>query len=298
MSDRLYEVMAAVWRRYIGLPDGESEDGGRDFLYREHRRLTELSEEAAGTLWEASAARWMRTHDRAYAGHDAVSFAQSALREAVERVIKDEVIGRIPHRMIHDMRHRWTHFEADVSEPVDLANVDTGRSGTRKWRELADEVGVEVEYICSEGDYDGFDPIEDRALPPAVEWTDADKKRALDRYIESRGLGRGEWVDMEWPPEPSLWREGHWYWSEVEPCPVHQEECAEDECVDCEDSREPVIDQMAEWHWTTTVHVYELAFGDDGSEYEREDTEHGYEIATVEQDPRDVLLGPPRRWAF
>lgn len=298
MSDRLYEVMAAVWRRYIGIPEGESSDGGRDFLRREHRRLTGLSEVMAGTLWEARAERWWRTHDRAYTGRDAVSFAQSALCEAVERVIKDEVIARIPHLMIHDVNHRWTHFEADVSEPVDLANVNTGRSGTRVWRELADEVGVEVEYVCSEGGYDGFDPIEDRALPPAVEWTDADKKRALDGYIESRGLGRGEWVDMDWPPEPSLWTEGHWYWSEVEPCPAHQEECPEDECVDCEDSRKPVVEQMAEWHWTTTVHVYELEFRDDGSEYEREDAEHGYQVATVEQDPRDVLLGPPRRWAY
>src|SRR6478735_2698687 len=106
MSDRLYEVMAAVWRRYIGLPDGERSDEGRDFLYREYRRLAELSEEAAGSLFETNAAQWMRTHDRAYTGRDAVSFAQRALSDAVERVIKDEVIGRIPHRMIHDLRHR------------------------------------------------------------------------------------------------------------------------------------------------------------------------------------------------
>lgn len=298
MTDRLYAVTAAVWRSYIGIPAGESSDDGRDFLYGEYRRLTERCEEVAGTLWDCGAERWFGSHDRPIGGRDAVSLAKKALLDAEDQVIKGEVIGKIPHRKIHDMRQQWTHFEAEVTEPGDLARVDAGPIGTKAWRDRADEIGVEVEYVGSAGDYDGSGPIEDRALAPAVEWTDADKKRALDEYIESRGLEPGEWVDMEWPPEASLWTEGHWYWSEIEPCPDHKEEDPEDVCMDCEDSRTPVIDQMAVWHWTTTVQTYELEFREDGSERESEYADHGYEIATVEQDPRDVLLGPPRRWAF
>lgn len=297
MADRLYAVTEAVWRRYIGIPESESSDEGRGFLNSEYRRLTERTEETAAALWDRGAERWYGNHRRSISGRDAVMLAQKALLDAEKRVLEEEVVAKIPPRKIHDMRHRWTHFEAEMTTPVELLKVDTGRAGTTPWRDLADDCGVEVEYVGSDGDYDGFDPIEDRALPPTVPFKDADKKRALDEYIRSRGLEPGEWVDMEWPPEPSLWTEGHWYWSEIEPCSAHEEEESDDICVDCEDSRTPVIDQMAEWHWTTTVLTYELNFMEDGSECEREYTEHGYEVATVEQDPRDVLLGPSRRWA-
>ncbi len=298
MTDRLSGAVRAVWTNYIGLPASDSEDEAARFVHSEVARLSVIRDEVAGKIWDDGAKRWSRNYGRPIDGYDAISLALGALEKAEDQAIADGLIARIPHRRIHDRRHRWTNFEAEVTEPVNIPHVNTGRSGTAGWHRRAEDEHIDVEYLGDTGGYDGFDPIEDRALPPEVPWTDADKKVALDKYIELHGLARGEWVDMEWPPEPSLWTEGSCYLTEGEPCPAHLEEGEPDDCADCQASVTEEIAQMAVWNWTTTVRTYEIGFSAAGEEREEEYADHGYLVATIEQDPRDVLIGPPHRGYF
>jgi hypothetical protein len=57
---------------------------------------------------------------------------------------------------------------------------------------------------------------------------------------------------------------------------------------------------MAQWKWTTTLVIYEIAFDHEGRESDREiHTDQVHEVAITEQDPRDIMIGPPgegRHW--
>lgn len=298
MTDRLAAAVRAVWTNYIGLPASGSEDETARFLHGEAQRLGSIRDDLAGKIWAVRAKEWQLKHGYAIDGYEAVSLALSALEKAEDQAIKDVLIQQIPHRVVHDRRHRWTNFEAEVTEPIDILKLNTGRSSTAAWRRRADDEHFDVEYRGAAGSDGRSGPIEDYALPPEVPWTDADKKAAQDKYIALHGLARGEWVDMEWPPEPSLWREGGCYLTDGEPCAAHLEDGEPDDCADCQDSVTEEVDVMAEWHWTTTVRTYEIGFSADGAEQQDEYVDHGYLVATVEQDPRDVLLGPPDRGYF
>lgn len=86
------------------------------------------------------------------------------------------------------------------------------------------------------------------------------------------------------------------YQTEFEPCDEHVEVDGDEDCSQCQDSVRTVIDQMAQWKWTTTLRINAIAFDDDGREHSTEvHVEQGYEIATTVQDPREVLIGPPAR---
>ncbi len=60
------------------------------------------------------------------------------------------------------------------------------------------------------------------------------------------------------------------------------------------------IGQMAQSKWTTTWYLNEIRFDRDRQEYSVEGhTDPAFEVAVTEQDPRQVLIGPPgqgTRW--
>jgi hypothetical protein len=88
--------------------------------------------------------------------------------------------------MIHELRNGWAYREAEVTEPLDPAKIDSGPLSTSHWYERAAGARVDSpERVVNPWDYQGFDSIEDVALPPNVEWTDADKKAALEKAIDT-----------------------------------------------------------------------------------------------------------------
>jgi len=121
----------------------------------------------------------------------------------------------------------------------------------------------------------------------------------LEKAIGIYGLEPGQWMDVEWPPEAHLWDEGNVYTTEFEPCAAHVEEESYN-CPDCDASVEEVVEHMAQWKWTTTLWIHEIDFDQEGQERDREIySDRAFEVATTEQDPRDIMIGPPgarRRW--
>jgi hypothetical protein len=198
------------------------------------------------------------------------------------------------------MRNGWAYREAEVTEPLDPAKVDSGPLSTLHWYDRAADAHVDAPgRVGNPWSYNGIDPIEDVALAPKVEWTEADKKVALERAIGVYGLEPGQWFDLEWPPTAHLWTPGHVYTTDFEPCAAHLEADDED-CPDCQDSVREVVEEMAQWKWTTTLRIYEIEFDHEGREVDHEvHAEQAYEVAITEQDPREIVIGPPgagTRW--
>ena len=155
------------------------------------------------------------------------------------------------------------------------------------------------ERVGNPGNYEGVDPIEEVALAPKVHWTEAGKKAVLERAIDTYELEPGQWIDLEWPPTAHLWSLGNVYTTDFEPCPAYPDK-SNDDCPDCEDSAREVVEDMAQWKWTTTLVIYEIAFDHEGRESDREiHTDQVHEVAITEQDLRDIMIGPPgegRHW--
>lgn len=72
------------------------------------------------------------------------------------------------------------------------------------------------------------------------------------------------------------------------------------DCPDCQASMREVVEEMAQWKWTTTLRLYQIEFDHEGCATDREvHTDQAYEVAITEQDPRDIMIGPPgegRHW--
>lgn len=216
---------------------------------------------------------------------------------AEDRILAEEVIGKLPPRLVHEKRNTWAYFEAEVTKPIDPASVRHDELSTIHWYDRADRATVDSpEPMGILGDYRGVDPIEDVALPPQLAWSESEKKAALEEAIRVYGIEPGQWYELEWPPTAHLWDPGIVYQTEFEPCDEHVEVDGDEDCSQCQDSVRTVIDQMAQWKWTTTLRINAIAFDDDGREHSTEvHVEQGYEIATTAQDPREVLIGPPGR---
>ena len=229
---------------------------------------------------------------------DQVALMDEMPAEAAEdEVIHQEVISKLPPRLVHEKRNTWAYFEAEVTEPIDPASVCHDELSTIHWYDRADLATVDSpEPVGIPGDYRGVDPIEDVALPPRMAWSGPDKKAALEEEIRVYGIEPGQWFDLEWPPSAHLWDPGIVFQTDFTPCGVHAELDGDEECPECQDSVQDVVEQMAQWKWTTTLRINAIAFDDDGRERSTEvHVEQGYEVATTDQDPREVLIGPPDR---
>lgn len=292
MPDRLLRAFETVQEKYLrdpGFVDAECRARHVDWL-REKQRLI------AGEIWDAVD----QERPDGLRGTDAVMAALDAHARAEDAVIDREIIGRLSPRLVHDMRHGWVYREAEFSQPMDPARTDTGPASTEHWYERANDAAVPVERVGNPADYRGIDPIEDVALAPRVTWSDADRKEAMEKAIGVYDLEPGQWIELEWPPTAGLWNPGHVYTTDYEPCEAHAVEGGCDDCEDCNDSVQEVVEAMAQWRWTTTLWINQLAFDQDGTECHVEVyNDNAFEVAIVEQDPRQVVIGPPgegRNW--
>ena len=226
MTDRLLRAFETVQEKYLRDPkfvDAEARE-------RHVRWLREVQDRIAGEIWDEVDRD--RSPDGLH-GADAVNAALEAHAPAEDRVIEREIIGRLPQRLVHELRNGWAYREAELTEPLDPARVDTGPLSTLHWYDQAADAAVTVERVRNADDYCGSDPIEDVALAPMVEWTDADKKTALEKAIGIYGLEPRQWIDLEWPPVAHLWDPGAVYTTEFESCPAHVEQ-GSDDCPDCQ----------------------------------------------------------------
>jgi hypothetical protein len=297
MVDRLLRAFETVQDKY--LRDREFADA--EVRHRHVRQLREIQDWIAGELWDDA------DLDRApdgLRGAEAVNTALQAYARAEDIVIEREIIGRLPRRMIHEMHNAWAYREADLTEPLDPAEIDSGPLDTLHWYDWAAEARVDApERVMNASDCQGPDPIEDVALAPKVHWTEAGKKAALERAVDTYGLEPGQWIELEWPPTAHLWDPGDVYITEFEQCPAHADEDREeitDDCPDCQGSVREVVETMAHWKWTTTLRIHEIEFDHEGRESDQEVyTDQAHEVAVTEQDPRELMVGPPgagTRW--
>jgi hypothetical protein len=299
MTDRMFRALTVVQEKYLHEPDFTD-------LEARHERVRELGRErerVAGELWD----RLNRDqYPEGLHGAAAVSAALDAHDRAEDEVIEREIVGRMAHRLVHELKNAWAYREAEFTEPIDPAHADTGPASTRHWRQRANEASVRVEPLGDPSDYDGFDPIEDVALPPQIRWNDADKRSALEKAISIHGLEPGQWMEVEWPPEAHLTDPGHVYTTEFEPCETHVErydesgdETAFDGCQHCYNA-ERVVENLAKWSFTTELKINEICFDREGEEFEKEIyCDRAFSVAIIEQDPGHILIGPPgqgRRW--
>lgn len=166
---------------------------------------------------------------------------------------------------------------------------------TLHWYDRADAATVDSpEPVGNPAEYRGSGPIEDVALAPVMTWADADKKAALEEAIRIYGIEPGQWFELDWPLVAHLYDPGSVYQTEFEPISEHAEEDGDDECVACQDSVRQVIEDQAQWKWTTTLRINEIAFDRDGREISHEfHIKKGVAVATTSQDPRDILTGSP-----
>ena len=100
---------------------------------------------------------------------------------AEDLVIEREIVGKLLPRLVHELRNSWAYLEAEVTEPLDPAKVDSGPLSTLHWYDRAGEAHVDAPLrVGNPGDYQGTDPIEEVALAPKVVWTDAGPKMMGD----------------------------------------------------------------------------------------------------------------------
>ncbi|QDO89934.1 hypothetical protein FNH13_17695 [Ornithinimicrobium ciconiae] len=141
--------------------------------------------------------------------------------------------------------------------------------------------GLDVRHVDPEG-WTGDGPIEDRAVAPPLEWTEAHRILILDAYNRkwARYLEDGQSHEIEWPPTAYLWTPGH----AIEPILYTCNEHDEADCEICE--LEPIPpDEVypAEWRWRVQIEVYRW----EGTSGVREEVET-FEFMTTLMDPREV----------
>ncbi|WP_344989299.1 hypothetical protein [Tsukamurella soli] len=212
-----------------------------------------------------------------------------------DQALQEIVVAAIPPRAVHERMQKWAEFEAQFSVPLDLRRVETGRRATHDRLVAARAAGVAVEYLGDPAEYTGSAPIAARAVPPHVPWTAADRKLVMDAYIADFGLGPGEWIDVHWPPVAALQTAGRIVIAPMRPCDYHARTWTEPDgrCRDCVATLAVVVDEPARWSFTTRLARLALAF--DGVGRPRFHTVFvavAHTVGELEQDPRDVLLGP------
>lgn len=244
----------------------------------------------------------LRTQQEAFARELVEEGAVDHAWEAAEDlVIERDIIAVLPPRVVHENRHRWAYLEAEVTDPVDPATVRHDELSTLHWYDRAAAATVDSpEPVGDPAEYRGTSPIEDVALAPEMTWTDADKKAALEEAIRIYGIEPGQWFDLDWPPVAHLYDPGHVHQTDFVSCDAHVNDDGDDDCQDCLDSVRDVVENMAEWKWTTALRINEIGFDRDGEEFSTECySEQAFEVLTTRQDPREVLIGPPgqgRHW--
>lgn len=146
----------------------------------------------------------------------------------------------------------------------------------RGWRSRADLTHVGVDG------WSGYWPPEDHAVQPDFVWSESQRILVLDAFRRKWGqrLEPDQTYEIVWPPEASLWTEGHIYRGEPTDCVEHNDP----RCEDCEYWNESVGDiEPAEWQWRVQIDTYRWYRGagaSDGFEW--------FEFMTTKMDPRDV----------
>ena len=132
------------------------------------------------------------------------------------------------------------------------------------------------------GGWTGYWPPEDSAVPPQLEWTEAQRMLVLATYQRDWGrfLEDNETFDVTWPPRGGLWTDGHVYSAEAGDCVDH----GDPQCEDCDEFEE--VDgevQPAEWQWVVTIETYAWR-GNTGTVENTQD----FHFLTTRMDPREV----------
>lgn len=230
-------------------------------------------------------------------GKTALRLASGALYDA-EQAVVDELVSRIPARAVHERMNSAAYLAADIdAATAEAAVLDTHESVGRATQHEA----TDTELLGDPADYAGIDPIEDVAIPPRIEWTEADRKAVLDEAIGTYGIAAGEWYSVEWPPtEGSLWDPGYLVTSDWEPCDEHADDPDSDaalDCVRCEDSVTTEVEAMAVWKFTTRLTHHRIGFDSNGSlivDRVAEEIDPTFEVREITQDPRLIRIGLPR----
>ncbi|MFH5207416.1 hypothetical protein ACHIPZ_04155 [Antrihabitans sp. NCIMB 15449] len=299
MTDRMFRALTVVQEKYLRNPDFVEEEA----RYERVRELHHEQMRVAAELWDTKNREQL---PETLQGVAAVEAARDASERAQDEVIERHIVGLIPSRLVHELKNAWAYREAEFTEPIDPAHADTGPASTQHWRQRANDASVWVETLGYPSDYDGFDPIEDVALPPRIRWTDADKRSALEKAIGIHGLEPGQWMEVEWPPTGYLTDPGHVHTTEFEPCEAHVEryddsgdKSAFGDCKGCEHA-ERVVENLAKWSFTTELRISEIRFDREGEECDKEIyRDRAFAVASIEQDPGRILIGPPgqgRQW--
>ncbi|SON62377.1 hypothetical protein MSIMFI_03902 [Mycobacterium simulans] len=289
MIDRLFRAFETVQEKYLRDPQFADAEA----RYRHVSWLRMERERTAGDIWdEADDLAPNGIH-----GAEAVNAAMDAHARAEDIVIEREIVGRLPRRLVHELRNGWAYRESEFTEPHDPARIDTGEMSTIHWYDRADAAHVAVAPVRDPVEYAGSHPIEDVALAPNVPWTNADKKAAMEKAIDIFGLEPGQWIELDWPPSGRLWDPGYVYTTEFERCEAHAEvddDSACDDCAECQVSVRDVVERMAQWKWTTALRINEIAFDGEGKESDAEIySDNAFEVGIIQQDPRKVVIGPP-----
>ncbi|PXX53343.1 hypothetical protein DFR70_12856 [Nocardia tenerifensis] len=285
MFDQFMKILETVQNEYLHDPELTDEAARRVVV----QGLLDKQELIAASIWDKRFGL-----PQLISGSDAIRNVRHTLDEAAAEVVETEIIGRIPSRVVHERRHALVYLEAEITPQLDHEQVDTGRTSTAHWLARAAEKHVEVDYASDVPTYTGVDPIEDVALPPDVPWSDADKKAGLERAIGVYGLGPGQWIELEWPPNGSLTYEGFVYWTQFESCEAHAEsdETQLENCAECTQPKR-VVEEPARWTFYTTMTINAISFDQAGIESSREVyRDNLFEVAVIEQDPGDLVIGP------
>lgn len=166
----------------------------------------------------------------------------------------------------HEFSHTSSYSELD-SWP--------GPKLVEPWRENG---GVEV-WTPKGGEWMFGGCPEDFAYEPRFYWSDEDEQRVREALEADFGDEETS-VVISWPPQGSLWTEGHVLLGEPEGCAEHEEfQATWGECRPAP----PEEVSMAEWHWYVDVHL--VTVDDDG---ERDDYFDHTHVLTSSVDPRCV----------
>ncbi|WP_404389652.1 hypothetical protein [Humibacillus xanthopallidus] len=162
------------------------------------------------------------------------------------------------------------HHEYQYGELSDLP----GPKLIETWRENG---GVPVRWGFDEWSTGGCP--EDYAYEPRFDWTD-EQEQGVREALEAVYGDEETSVVISWPPEGSLWTEGHASSSEAEGCFEHEEFRAT--CESCRPAPAHQV-EMAEWHWYVDVDLITHLEDEERDEF----MEHAH-VLTSSIDPRCV----------
>lgn len=289
MSDSITRALTALREHY---PHDPLLDSRESFLHVVHE-VVECRDRLAGEYWTTL----MEAAELSAGPAEAVRLATIARQRADTEVLDDYITRTMRARAVHDSRYVALYAQAAAQSPVPDYITDPGPD--KRWLKRAEDSGYGTELLGLPGDYCSSELVEDVAIPPAVPWSAADEVAAIESAISTYGIEPGQWFEVEWPPEAHLWSPGYGYQTEWEPCEQHFDDDNAEQtqgCPDCDASVTVQIESPAEWKFTTELRIYGLAFDSAGNETEREVMdEPGFEVRTLAQDPRYIVLGGPGR---